>query len=99
ALEYIAPGVKASDALLLGKLVMGLQQLTEERAASVVSVKVSGDKLLKPLKALLDGLQVESLIAVPLREDNQGAGILILEQCGSARSWHPSEVTGLETVA
>ncbi len=99
ALEYIAPGVKASDALLLGKLVMGLQQLTEERAASVVSDKVSGDKLLKPLKGLLDGLQVESLIAVPLREDNQGAGILILEQCGSARSWQPNEVTGLETIA
>jgi tetratricopeptide (TPR) repeat protein len=99
ALEYIAPGVSASDAHLLGKLVMGLQQITEERAATLAVNQVSAEGLLAPLKALLDGLQVESLVAVPLREDDQPAGILILEQCGTARRWRQDEVTALETIA
>jgi GGDEF domain-containing protein/tetratricopeptide (TPR) repeat protein len=98
-LEYIAPTMKASDGSVLGKLVMGLQQILVERNSPLVAENISKERQLAPLKTQLATLQVESLVAVLLREDDQPAGILVLEQCNGERSWKQEEVAGLETLA
>ena len=98
-LEYIAPGMKASDGSVLGRLVMGLQQILVERNSSLVADSVSKERQLAPLQALLATLQAKSLVAVLLREGDQPAGILVLDQCDSERRWKQEEVAGLETLA
>ena len=98
-LEYIATGMKASDGSVLGKLVMGLQQILVERKSPLVAESVSKERQLAQLKTQITTLQVESLVAVLLREDDQPAGILVLEQCDGERSWTQEEVAGLETLS
>ena len=99
ALEYISPGVAPSDPVLLGKLVMGLQQITEERAGVLVTEAVSEDRGLTSLEGPLTALQVQSLAAIPLRDGEQPAGILVLEECGGRRSWGANDVAALETLS
>lgn len=99
ALEYTSSGAQPSDAALLGKLVMGLQLLTEEQGSPLVAEKVSEVRRLAPLKTMLASMQIESLVAVPLREEEQPAGILVLEQCGTSRNWSSNDVAALETLA
>ena len=98
-LEYISPGVTPSDAVLLGKLVMGLQQIAEEQGSALVAESVSEAKQLAPLSGPLAALQVQSLVAIPLRDADQPAGILVLEECGKQRSWKAHDVAALETLA
>ncbi|MBI2815829.1 MAG: GAF domain-containing protein [Acidobacteria bacterium] len=98
-LEYTNPPAQASDAALLGRLVMGLQLLVEEQGGPLVVEKISEFRRLAPLKVILAGLQIESLAAIPLREEDQPSGIVILEQCGNTRNWTPNDIAALETVA
>ena len=99
ALEYISPGAAPSDPVLLGKLVMGLHELTDEQGSAMVAEEVSEDGRLAPLEAPLAALGVQSLIAIPLRDGDQPAGILVLEQCGDHRSWGANDVAALETLS
>jgi GGDEF domain-containing protein len=98
-LEFANPPTPASDAAQLGKLVMGLQSVMEEQGAPLVVEKVSEFHRLDYLKSTLQALQIEALAAIPLREEDQPSGILIVEQCGSARRWTASDVTAFETIA
>jgi diguanylate cyclase (GGDEF)-like protein len=99
AMEYISPGVAASDAPKLGKLVMGLQQAIGTKGGAVVVENVAEAPALAGLRETLSALRVESLVALPLREGDQEIGILVLEQCGQRRRWKPSDLAGLEALA
>jgi tetratricopeptide (TPR) repeat protein/GGDEF domain-containing protein len=99
ALEYIAPGVPPSDPILIGKLLMSLQQIVIQQGASLVAENVAAMGALAPLQGFLKTLQVESLAAILLREEAQPMGLLVLEQCGSPRAWKLNEMAGLEALA
>ena len=99
ALEYISPGVPPSDPILIGKLLMSLQQIVIQQGSSLVAESVAGMGSLAALQGYLKTLQVESLAAILLREEGQPMGLLVLEQCGSPRPWKLNEMSGLEALA
>ena len=99
ALEYISPGIPPSDATLLGKLVMGLQQIIANQNYPLVAENVSRLPQLAALQAPLTALKVQSLVAIPLRDGEQLIGILVLEQCGDNRGWKSNELAALEALA
>jgi len=99
ALEYISPGVPPSDPILIGKLLMSLQQIVIQQGSSLVAENVAAVASLSALQGYLRTLQVESLAAILLREEGQPMGLLVLEQCGSPRSWKLNEMSGIEALA
>ncbi|MBI3935226.1 MAG: GAF domain-containing protein [Acidobacteria bacterium] len=99
AMEYISPGIAASDATKLGKLVMGLQQANAGKNFPLVAESVAESPPLVALQDTLAALQVDSLVAIPLRDGDQEMGVLVLQQCGQRRSWKGNDLAGLEALA
>ncbi|MEE8177026.1 MAG: GAF domain-containing protein, partial [Acidobacteriota bacterium] len=98
-LEYISPSIEPSDPSLLGKLVMGLQQIIKDQSDPVVAENAAQAPPLAGLKSLLAASQVKSLAVIPLRDADQPIGILVLEQCSKPRSWGANDQAGLEAIA
>ena len=98
ALEYCAPGVKQSDVMAIVKLIGTLQALAVGQGA-VVFPNVKNAPELAAIRQWTDTLEVESLLAVPLLDGEEHAGILILEQCTAARVWRQTDVLVLKTIA
>jgi diguanylate cyclase (GGDEF)-like protein len=99
AMEYIAQGVKASDAVKLSRLVMGLQQANTGKNVPLVAENVKDAPQMAALQDTLAALQVDSLAAIPLRDADQEIGVLVLQQCGQRRSWKSNDLAGLEALA
>lgn len=98
ALEYCAPGVKQSDVMAIVKLIAATQHLALERGfVTVENAKQSPD--LRPIQPIVEQLGMDSLLAVPLLDGDEPAGILILEQCGAPRKWRQTDVVVLRTIA
>jgi len=98
AMEYIAQGIAASDAANLGKLVMGLQQANAGKSFPLVAEHVAESPPMAALQETLSALQVESLVAIPLRDGDQEIGVLVLQQCIQRRSWKGNDLAGLEAL-
>lgn len=95
ALEYCAPGVKQSDVMAIVKLIAVAQQLA---VRGIVNLPVAAHaKELDSVRDHVQALTIESLLAVPLLDAGEQAGILILEQC-RARQWRPNEIEVLKTI-
>jgi GGDEF domain-containing protein len=99
AMEYIAQGVPASEAAKLSRLVMGLQQANAGKNFPLVAENVKESPQMAALQDTLAALQVDSLVAIPLRDGDQEIGALVLQQCGARRSWKGNELAGLEALA
>jgi diguanylate cyclase (GGDEF)-like protein len=98
ALEYCSPGTKQSDVMAIVKLIASLQHVALERGfVTVEDVKQAPE--LRPIAPMLEQLNVDSLLAVPLLDGDEPAGILILEQCGAPRKWRQTDVVMLRTIA
>ena len=99
ALEYCAPGVKQSDVMAIVKLIACLQGLAVNQGPVAIQ-NVKNAPELAPIKQWVEGLGIESMLAVPLLDGEEHVGILILEQCGGAmRPWHQTDVLVLKTIA
>ena len=97
-MEYIASGIAPSEPAHLARLVVGLQQVIGGQSAPLVADMVSATSQLSKLQPLLESLKVQSLVAVPLRENDQPTGILVLQQCGSRRTWKDTNMAALESL-
>ncbi len=98
ALEYCAPGVKPADVMAVVKLVMSCLFLSV-RQGTVMLLNVPTAPELNAIREYIQGLEIESLLAVPLMDGDEFAGILILEQCGAPRNWRPTDEVVLKTIA
>jgi diguanylate cyclase (GGDEF)-like protein len=98
ALEYCAPGVKQSDVMAIVKLIASMQHLALERGFVTFENARQAPEL-KPIAPILEQLGVDSLLAVPLLDGDEPAGILIMEQCGAPRKWRQTDVVVLRTIA
>lgn len=98
ALEYCAPGVKQSDVMAIVKLIAAMQHLALERGFVTFEDARQAPEL-RPIAPILEQLGVDSLLAVPLLDGDEPAGILILEQCGAPRKWRQTDVVVLRTIA
>ena len=94
ALEYCAPGVKQSDVIAIVRLIGVIQQLATN---GVVNLHGSAQEL-DPAREHIQALHIESLLAVPLLDAGEQAGLLILEQC-EPRQWRQTDVVVLRTIA
>jgi diguanylate cyclase (GGDEF)-like protein len=98
ALEYCAPGVSASDVMSLVKVVQASLALAVTHG-TVISVSVPADKEFDNARETFSLLKIESLLAVPLMDGDEHAGILILQQTGAPRNWRPTDEVVLKTIA
>ena len=98
ALEYCAPGIAAADVMTLVKLVQATQNIAVTQG-TVSAVNVPGDDAFDASREVFTKLQIESLLAEPLMDIDEHAGILILEQVGAPRKWHPTDEVVLKTIA
>ena len=98
ALEYCAPGIKQSEVMALVKVIMTTQTLAQIHG-TVSLVNVPGTPELNGIRDYVQGLEIESMLAVPLMDSDEQAGILILEQCGTPRNWRPTDEVVLKTIA
>jgi diguanylate cyclase (GGDEF)-like protein len=96
ALEYCAPGVKQSDVMSIVKLIGITQHLAVNGVVNIPNAKSASE--LESVHEHVQNLSIESLLAVPLMDAGEQAGILILEQC-AARQWRPTDVIVLRTIA
>lgn len=94
ALEYCAPGVKQSDVIAIVRLIGVLQQLALH---GVVNLAGNAQEL-DSVREHIHALQIESLLAVPLIDAGEQAGLLILEQC-EPREWRQTDIVVLKTIA
>jgi diguanylate cyclase (GGDEF)-like protein len=98
ALEYCTPGVKPADVMAVVKLVMSCLALSV-RHGTVMLLNVPTAPEMDSIREYIQGLEIESLLAVPLMDGDEFAGILILEQCGAPRNWRPTDEVVLKTIA
>src|SRR5436305_189753 len=96
ALEYCAPGIKQSDVMAIVKLIGLSQQLAVNGPVNIARTQDTAD--LEPVKEYIQGLNIESLLAVPLLDAGEQAGILILEQT-TPRQWRHTDIVVLKTIA
>src|SRR5947209_2870782 len=96
ALEYCAPGVKQSDVMAIVKLIGLTQQLAVNGPVSISDVANASE--LTPVREYVQSLNIESLLAVPLMDGGEQAGILILEQT-APRQWRHTDIVVMKTIA
>ncbi|HEV3036731.1 MAG TPA: tetratricopeptide repeat protein [Candidatus Angelobacter sp.] len=96
ALEYCAPGVKQSDVMSIVKLIGITQHLAVNGVVNIPNARSATE--LESVHEHVQNLSIESLLAVPLMDAGEQAGILILEQC-APRQWRPTDVVVLRTIA
>lgn len=98
ALEYCAPGVKQSDVMAIVKLIGALQAQAVAKGPVILPQAQAAPEL-APVKSFVEALAIQSILAVPLVDGDEHAGILFLEQCGVPREWRQNDVFVLKTIA
>jgi len=96
ALEYCAPGVKQSDVMAIVKLIAVAQKAAVNGTVEFPSAREAAE--MEPALEHIQALHIESLLAIPLMDAGEQAGLLILEQC-EPRQWRQTEVMLLKTIA
>ncbi|HKD13806.1 MAG TPA: tetratricopeptide repeat protein [Candidatus Angelobacter sp.] len=96
ALEYCAPGVKQSDVLAIVRLIAVIQQLAVNGTVNLPNAASATE--LDPTREYVQALNIQSVLAVPLMDAGDQAGLLILEQC-EPREWQQTDVVVLKTIA
>ncbi len=98
SMEYVSPGTKPCDIMAQVKLIMTLVDLTAIHGP-VKILNVPKAQELEPVREYVQGFDIESILAVPLMDADECAGVLVLEQCGTARNWRPTDEVVLKTIA
>ena len=98
AIEYCAPGVKPADIMAQVKLVMACLALAV-KSGTVVLLNVPKAPELDSIREYILGLDIESILALPLMDGDEFAGIVVLAQCGAHRNWRPTDEVVLRTIS
>jgi diguanylate cyclase (GGDEF)-like protein len=98
ALEYCAPGIKQSDVMSIVKLISTLQSLAVGQGVVALPNAPSAPEL-AAIQDVIAGLGIQSILAMPLIDGEEQAGILILEQCDQQRPWRQTDTLVLKTIA
>jgi diguanylate cyclase (GGDEF)-like protein len=98
ALEYCAPNVPQSEVTAMVKLIAAVLPVAEQRGVVSLPDAASAPEL-AAIKEVVAGLDIRSLLAVPLMDGEHIAGLLILEQCGAPRLWRQADIVVLKTIA
>jgi diguanylate cyclase (GGDEF)-like protein len=96
ALEYCAPGIKQSDVIAIVRLIAAIQQLATYGVVNLPDAANAAE--LDSVREHVQALTIESLLAIPLIDAGEQAGLLLLEQC-EPRQWRQAEIEVLKTIA
>ncbi len=97
--EYLAPGLAPSDPDAALTVCAFLLQLPALGPEGWLVDDVSACPELKPIAQQLFQMGISSLLAAPLMEKEQKAGLLLVEQCQVPRHWKEIERILARTVA
>ncbi len=95
--EYHMDGMIPASSVALVSLVETLQDLAVARGTVTMGDAKNAPELMG-VRAAVEELQIESLLALPLTEGNDQIGVLILTQ-NTGRVWQPSEVLVIRTLS
>jgi len=98
AIEYCAPGVKPSDVSSVTRLVPTLVQMVADGNPRAIDDAASCAELAR-VAPVVNALGVRSMLVVPLVDEEQAVGVMVLQQCQQARRWPPGELVLLKSVA
>ncbi len=96
-LEYCSPGVRQSEVQSVVKLVTTLVQLTVDGNPLALEDAAASGKL-SEVAPVVQSLAIQSLLALPLMDADQAAGVVVLEQCDRSRRWRTNEIFILKTI-
>ncbi len=95
--EYHMEGLIPVSSSALVSLVETLQDLAVARGTVMIGDAGNAPELMS-LRSVVEELQIESLLALPLTEGNEQIGVLILTQ-NKSRVWQASEVLVIRTLS
>ena len=96
--EYCSPEVPKSEHAAMVRLLAYSQRLTSaEPVFRAADVQLS--EPLSPIRAELGRLNVKSMVALALLEEDKPIGLLIVQQCGTRRRWSADDVALLRSLA
>ena len=95
--EYHVDGLIPGSSAALVSLVETLQDLAIARGTVTISEAGKAPELLG-VRAAIEELQIESLLALPLVEGNDNLGVIILAQ-NTSRAWKPGEIVVIKTLS
>jgi len=97
--EYCSPATQASDV----SPALSLHGVLMRQAATKPDGWMMGDvtqfQVLTPILPDIQKLRIQSLLALPLMDKEQPAGLLLVEQCDRRRAWVPSETILFQAIA
>ncbi len=95
--EYHAEGLIPASSAALVSLVETVQDLAVARGTVTIGDAKNAPELIG-IKQAVEELQIEALLALPLTENNDQIGVLILTQ-NSSRTWQAAEVLVIRTLS
>lgn len=97
--EYCSPTASASDLAAALKLYSVLMRQAPSKPDGWAMEDVAQFPALASVLPEIGKLAIKSLLALPLMDKEQAAGLLLVEQCGTPRTWTPGEIVLLSSLA
>jgi len=94
--EYHAEGLIPVSAGALASMVEAVQDLAVARGTLAITDAASAPELLS-IRAAIEEAQIKSILALPLTDNNDQIGVLILTQ-NKGRAWQDSEMLVIRTL-
>jgi len=96
--EYCSPSTQTSNPNAARKIFSTLMQQAPSKPDGWVVDDVSQSPALKPVQRELDVLGIRSMLAMPLLEEDKTLGLILVQECGSHRTWSANEALLLKTL-
>ena len=97
--EYCSPATQSSDVAPALSLYGVLIRQAATKPDGWMMENVSQFPVLTPILPDIQKLRIQSLLALPLMDKEQPAGLLLVEQCDRRKGWTPSETILLQAIA
>jgi len=97
--EYCSPASTASDVQSVLKLYTVLMHQASTKPDGWLIEDVTKFPTLVSIMPEVQKLEIKSLLALPLMDKDQPAGLILIEQCDRLRAWTPGEVVLLTTLS
>ncbi len=97
--EYCSPASSPSDAAAAVKLYAALMRQAVTNPDGWALDDAARAPVLVPVQPEVQILGINSLLAVPLLDRDEAAGLLVLEHCEAPHHWSPSEGLPLKALA
>jgi GGDEF domain-containing protein/tetratricopeptide (TPR) repeat protein len=98
SVEYCSPGATGSDASAVLRLFTTLMEQAPANPDGWLFENPAQFPVLAPIQLDIKKLGIRSLLAAPLMDRDQPAGLLLIEQCDRSRSWTPGEMVMVRAI-